>query len=380
MHDPTSSPNGEGHHRDAMLGRLASSSPPPISPMQPSPSTDPFIVPAPAPTEANRDEAYDEMHDPSSSPNREGHYRDGMLGRLASSSPPTFSPMQPSPPADPFVVHAPPQHEANRDEADLDGGDADAAGGRYSMRTRQPRQLKPYAFDRLEYKHQLKHHPDAIVRFAGLRNPVESSPSPAPSNVGESDSEGAAGNSASGRVPTSVHTNGRKRRRTGAERHPTTHQETSRVRLPTTPLGRVRRMNGSPVVDVFPRAPSLADQVGGDVADAPMPWYPDAFNDMSSVLGSEDEPLSVVQRPPGASHTPPPRAKRRRVIAWFQRRVLQGLTSGSSARSAQTSKPIAARARFPTPSFTATSLARCKSCFKRNDIVRLEHRGKFVGI
>jgi hypothetical protein len=327
MHDPNSSPNGEGHH-DAMPDRLANPSPPIFSPMQPSLSADPFVVPAPAPAEANRDETYDEMHDASSSANREGHHRDAMLDRLASSRPPSINLPQLSPSADPFVVHAPAPTEANRDEVYIDGGDENAAGGRYSMRTRQPRQLKPYAFDRLEYKHQLKYHPDAIVRFAGLRNPVESSPSPVPSNAGESGSDGAAGNSASGRssnrIPASMHTNVRKRRRTGAKQPPTTHQGTSRVQPPTTPFGRVRRTSRSPVVDVFPRDPSLPDQDGDDAADAPMPWYPNAFNDMSSVLGSEDEPLSVVQRPPGASHTPPPRAKRRRVIAWFQRRVCRG--------------------------------------------------------
>ena len=302
MLDPTPSSNGEGHHRNAILGN---SSPPPISPMQPSPSADPFVVPAPAPTDANREEAY------------------------------------------------------------LDGGDANAAGGRYSMRTRQPRQLKPYAFDRLEYKHQLKHHPDAIVRFAGLRNPVESSPSPAPSNAGESGSDGAAGNSASERSAGHVpHTNGKRRRRTGPQQPPTTHQQTPRVRPPTTPLGRVRRMSGSPVVDVFPRAPSLPED---DVADAPMPWYPDAFNDMSSELGGEEEPLSLVQL--SASHTPPPRVKRRRVIAWFQQRVCMGLTSSSSARSAQTSKPITSC--LSTRTYTASSLPTSKSSLGRNDFVRL---------
>ena len=310
-----------------------------------------------------------EMLDPTSSSNGEGRHRDAMP---RSSSPPPISPMQPSPSADPFVVPAPASTEANREEAYLDDGDANAAGGRYSMRTRQPRQLKPYAFDRLEYKHQLKHHPDAIVRFAGLRNPVQSSPSPTPSNAGESGSDGAAGNSASERPSDHVpHTNGKKRRRTGANQAPTTHQETSRVRPPTTPLGRVRRMSTSPVVDVFPRAPSSPVD---DVADAPMPWYPDAFNDMSSELGSEEEPLSVVQQPLRASQTPPPRAKRRRVIAWFQQRVCIGLTSGSSARSAQTSKPIAAC--LPT----ASSLPTSKSSLGRNDLIRLEYRGKFVGI
>ncbi len=275
--------------------------------------------------------ADDEMLDPNSSPNREGHGHDAMLGGLAGSSPPPISPMQFSPSADPFADPAPAPTEANQDETYPNGGDANAAGGRYSMRTRQPRQLKPYAIDRLEYKYQLKHHPDAIVRFAGLRNPVASSSSPTPSDAGESGTDGVAGNSVSERssthMPVNMHTKGKKRRRTGAEPHlampPARHRET--VPLATTSLGRVgRRTSGSSAVEVFPRAASLPDQGGDNVADAPAPWYPDAFNDMFSGLGSDDEHLSVVQRPPRVSHTPPPRAKRRRVIAWFQRRVCKG--------------------------------------------------------
>ena len=319
--------------------------------------------------------ADDDMLDPSSSPNSEGHDHDAMLVRLAGSSPPHINPMQRSPSADPFVVPVPAPSEANLDEA-YPNSDANAAGGRYSMRTRQPRQLKPYAIDRLEYKHQLKHHPDAIVRFAGIRNPVESSPSPAPSNAGESGSDGAAGNSASERssnqIMVNIHTEGKKRRRTGAEQRlampPATHRETSRTRPATNALGRVgRRMSGSPTAEVFAPTPSLLDQDGDNDADAPLPWYPDAFNDLSSGLGSEDERLSVVQQPPRVSHNPPPRAKHRRVKAWFQRCV-QGLTSGSSARSAQSSKPVATC--FPTPPFIAFFLPTCKLYLGRNHIVR----------
>ena len=269
-----------------------------------------------------------EMYDPTSNPNREGH-RHGViaiLDGLASSSPPPIRPTQPSPSADPFVVPATAPTEPNQDEAYSNGDDANAAGGRYSMRTRQPRQLKPYAIDRLEYKHQLKHHPDAIVRFAGLRNPVQSSSSRAPSDAGESGTDGVAGNSASerssNRMPVNLHTKGKKRRRTGAEQHlsmpPAMHLETSRVPRTTKSQGRVgRRMSGSSPAEVFSQEASLPDQGGDDVADAPAPWYPDAFKDMSSGLGSEDEPLSVVQRPPRTSHTPPPRARRRRVISLF---------------------------------------------------------------
>jgi hypothetical protein len=287
------------------------------------PSPDPLQLFSPSGQHDHPFPADDEMLDSSSSPNREGHHHDATLGLLTGSSPPSINPTQPSPSADPFIVPAPTQ-TANREEAYLHDGDANAAGGRYSMRTRQPRQLKPYAIDRLEYKHQLKHHPDAIVRFAGLRNPIEPSPSPGPSNAGESSSDGAARNSASERfsnhMSVNMHTKGKKRRRTDAEQHlAMTHRETSRVRPATNSLA--RRRSGPPAVEIFPRALSLPDQGGDGDADAPMPWYPDVFNDLSSGLGSDDERLSVVQQPPRVSYTPLPRAKRRRVIPWFQRYV-----------------------------------------------------------
>ncbi|KAI9440846.1 Mus7/MMS22 family-domain-containing protein [Lactarius indigo] len=290
---------------------------PPTPNSQPSPDPLQIISPfrqhdeqhAPFPTD-------DEMLDPISSPNSEGHRHDAMLGGLAGgSSPPPIRPMQPSPSADPFVVPAPAPIEAIQDdEVYPNDGDANAAGGRYSMRTRQPRQLKPYAIDRLEYKHQLKHHPDAIVRFAGLRNPVESSSSPAPpSDGGESGTDGLAGNSASERsfdhMLVNMHTKRKKRRRTDTEQHLAMHRQT--IPQATTSLVR-RRMSGPSAVEDIPRAASSPDLGGDDIADAPAPWYPDVFNDMSSGLGSDDEPLSAVQRSPRVSHTPPPRARRRR--------------------------------------------------------------------
>jgi len=57
---------------------------------------------------------------------------------------------------DPFTV-PPVTVDVNHEESSTLEDVSTAIGGRYSMRTRQPRQLKPHAFDRLEYKHQLKH-------------------------------------------------------------------------------------------------------------------------------------------------------------------------------------------------------------------------------
>jgi hypothetical protein len=45
----------------------------------------------------------------------------------------------------------------------------DAEVMRYSLRTRQPKQVKPYAYDRVAYKQQMKSNPDAIVKFQSLR-------------------------------------------------------------------------------------------------------------------------------------------------------------------------------------------------------------------
>ena len=43
-------------------------------------------------------------------------------------------------------------------------------------------------------------------------------------------------------------------------------------------------------------------------------WYPDAFDDMSSGLGSDDVPLSIYEDDLWVNGSPPPRIKRRRVI------------------------------------------------------------------
>lgn len=217
---------------------------------------------------------------------------------------------------DPFTVHAPSTLDVNDNGTLAIENDASAAGGRYSMRTRQPRQLQPYAFDRLEYKHQLKHHPDAIVKFVGRRSPVESSSPP-----GEVDTDGAAESSA-GEHPAEYarmvpHSKGRKRYRTSTGHPsappPVAHRRTSGPEL----------SSGSPALGRrYARLSAIADSlvtsipdVGGDDSQAEaVTWYPDAFNDLSSGRGSDDMPLSTTQNDMPGNHISPPRVKRRRVF------------------------------------------------------------------
>ena len=200
---------------------------------------------------------------------------------------------------------------------DIEDG-ALAAGGRYSMRTRQPRQLKPYAFDRLAYKQQLKHHPDAIVKLVGHRSPVRSS-----SCSSEGDTNGAAENSGGEHPLENARTlpriKGKKRDRAGGG-HPShsTPPPIARRR----PYG-VQPASGSPLDRTFTRPHAITDLAfvasipdidGGDSPVEAGAWYPDAYNDMSSGLGDDDMHLSTGQDDVHDSHNPPPRAKRRRVL------------------------------------------------------------------
>lgn len=226
---------------------------------------------------------------------------------------PEFNPLQLSPPPDPFPVSEHQPLNVNLDGTlGIEDG-AGAAGGRYSMRTRQPRQLKPYAFDRLAYKQQLKHHPDAIVKLVGRRSPVESLP-----RSSEGDTDCAAESSGSEHPSEDARTlpriNGKKRHRG----HPSTpppiaHRRTSKVQLSSgSPLD--RRFTGSHAITDLALVTSIPDI---DVGDSPVDaraWYPDAFDDLSSGLGGDNMPPSTAQDDLRDTHTPPPQVKRRRVL------------------------------------------------------------------
>lgn len=224
----------------------------------------------------------------------------------------------PSP--DPFMAPASATVDVNNQlSSSLENG-ADVAGGRYSMRTRQPRQLKPYAFDRLEYKHQLKHHPDAIIKLTGYRSPVESS-SPPPLSSGEEDTDGAAenlgGESLSADAQILPRAKRKKRHHTNTE-HPTAQPSTSHRRPSKVQVSRrypslMRTVAGSSAnTDV--RFTPIRDLGSDNSPDMAAMWYPDAFNDMSSGLGSDDVPLNTYEDDLQVNDSPPPRIKRRRVI------------------------------------------------------------------
>ena len=218
--------------------------------------------------------------------------------------------------SDAFTVPSP-TLDMNRNGTPAIENDTGAAGGRYSMRTRQPRQLKLYAFDRLEYKYQLKHHPDAIIKFNGRRSPVESL-----SRSCEGDTDGAAGNSG-GEHPSEdaqilPRAKGKKMHRAGTEHPsapaPVAHRRVSGVELSLGSPSLGRRFTGSSAIADLALVASIPNVGGNSNPAEAATWYPDAFNDLSSRVGSDDMPLSTDQNDLRDSRTPLLRVKHRRVL------------------------------------------------------------------
>jgi hypothetical protein len=224
-----------------------------------------------------------------------------------------------SPSLDPVTSPAPPIIDGNHDRTPALGNGSGAAGGRYSMRTRQPRQMQPYAFDRLEYKHQLKYHPDAIVKLNGYRSPVESSPPP-PLCSDEDDTDGAAGNAAGPSEGAQVLPRRKRKRRHRTETAylsvppPTAHRRTSKSQVSPRSPRPAERSKDSFAIAGAPRGASMPELCGEDSSERAAIWYPDVFNDFSSGLGSDEVPLNICYDDLNDNHTPPPRLKRRRVI------------------------------------------------------------------
>ncbi|KAG6334435.1 hypothetical protein ID866_4656 [Astraeus odoratus] len=74
-----------------------------------------------------------------------------------------------SPVPGPSTVQAPsprPDSSAQDSRPPLIPEDTELSAVRYSLRRRDPRQLNPYAYDKLLYKQQMRSNPDAIVKFA----------------------------------------------------------------------------------------------------------------------------------------------------------------------------------------------------------------------
>lgn len=253
-----------------------------------------------------------------------GEYLSSSSSLLRKVSPQPLTLRQPSHTPDPFMDPAPPTVYMNHDQTLALETGVGATGGRYSMRTRQPRQLKPYAFDHLAYKHQLKHHPDAIVNLRGHRSPVESSPPP-PSSSGEGDGDDGAENSGGERPSSNARITPRANRKKRHRRNvqipsvppPTVHRTTSGVQPSTGSPSRNRRLTGSSAIADGAWLASMPDLGSEDSLKEAPTWYPDAFDDLSSGLGSDDLPLRTTQNDLSVSQTPLPRVKRRRVIFLF---------------------------------------------------------------
>jgi hypothetical protein len=265
------------------------------------------------------------MTSSSVTPIQDGGEEQGASSSSSLHGPPRFSPQpiilrQRLPSSDPFIAPALPIIDENHDRTAVPEYDAGTAEGRYSMRTRQPRQLKPYAFDRLEYKHQLKHHPDAIVKLNGYRSPVESSSLPPFCSDGDDTdaAENPAGEAPSEDAQLLSRMTRKRKHRTNTEHASappaTAHRRTSKaqVSLRSPPLA--RRPTGSSAITGTDMGPSMPDLDGDERLERSAMWYPDVFNDLSSGLGSDDVPLDIRHNDLRDRHTPPPRLKRRRVI------------------------------------------------------------------
>ncbi|KAF4593295.1 hypothetical protein EYR38_009009 [Pleurotus pulmonarius] len=88
-------------------------------------------------------------------------------GRLSS----VLSPVRSSPEPRHLPTPSPPPLENNDDpEANIEHEALFANDRRYSLRTRQAKQIRPYAYDKLSYKQQLRGNPDAIVKAISPRH------------------------------------------------------------------------------------------------------------------------------------------------------------------------------------------------------------------
>ncbi|KAI9509129.1 Mus7/MMS22 family-domain-containing protein [Russula earlei] len=401
---PTSSPVSSFPARSLSVSSLF---PPPCSPSRygaignhSMSSPDPLQLVSPA----TRLAGADDHHFPSTGHDAGFHMAAGLVRQDLCSNPgPSASPsssrhlfcgfsLQPSgsrrhlSSPDPSTAPAPPTTEVNHDQISALEANASPAGGRYSMRTRQPRQLKPYAFDRMEYTHQLKHHPDAIVKFRGHRIPAESSSS-SPSCSAEGDTDGAPENVSGERPSKDVrfppHAKQKKRPRTNTH-HPSAPPpappRVSGVQLSRGSLSPNGRSRGSSATVDRAVAVSIPDLGIDDNLEEAAAWYPDAFNDLSSALGSDDAvPLRTVQNDLRVNDTLPPQIKRRRRAPRRLPRLspLTSPVSHSSGRSFPLSKPALLGAiSLDTSSDTSSSAS--ESTRSSDDVTLLSEESALV--
>jgi len=84
------------------------------------------------------------------------------------------------------------------------------------------------------------------------------------------------------------------------------------VSMSSPPL--IRRVTGSSAIADIGRVTSMPDLGNNNGPETAAIWYPDAFNDLSSGLGSDGVSLNTYDDDLWVNDSPPPRIKRRRVI------------------------------------------------------------------
>ena len=131
----------------------------------PSPSPDPLLLfTPPRPTSASPGPGHLAISSPTSSPLTPAPSPVKPGQAEASHSPPPDAQAQPRP--SPMRQHDVPPLSA-ADIAAIE--QAEAERSRYSLRTRNARQLKPYAYDMRMYNRQMRSNPDAIVSPSHVR-------------------------------------------------------------------------------------------------------------------------------------------------------------------------------------------------------------------
>jgi hypothetical protein len=180
------------------------------------------------------------------------------------------------------------------------------------MRTRQPRQLKPCAFDRLAYKQQLRRHPDAIVKLVGRRSP---------GRVRAARALIAPQRTQVANIPrkilkTLLRIKGKKKHRISGDLQFTlpsvAHRRMSGAQLSSgSPLD--RRFTGPHAVTNRTLVASIPDTDGGSNPAKAGAWYPDALHLMTCLEGWVVTTRTCLEST-AAQDSPPPRVRRIQLL------------------------------------------------------------------